>query len=220
MNDQERLWPPAARMRERLIELTEHADTIMDLLGWDTFLSGGLVLQTMLGERWPTDIDIYTTNGDLSRFASLGPFKEVNPEKDEFRHDFGYTTLNGVNQVLSATKEEGECKIDIIVVSGMMDVFSGFDFDFCKCWFDGEEFGAEEVDSILTKSCVTRRERNELRNYPGRRQKYEDRGFTIVDLGDDLSPSQVHSALTEGVGMDVDWLEITSGEDDSTETEA
>ena len=188
------LWPPPTQMVTRLSELTDDSGTIMDLLGWDTFLSGGLVLQTMLGERWDTDIDIYTTNDDLSRFESLGLFVEAEPDKDEF----GYSSLAGVKRVMTSTS--GLCKIDVIVVTGMIDVFNGFDFDFCKCCFDGEEFVTEHADAILTKSCATARVEWGLRNYPHRRRKYEDRGFTIIDLND-LSPSAIHAALTDGV----DW---------------
>lgn len=207
MNKSPSLWADESKMKQRLLEMVGQAkaEIVLGLLGWDTFLSGGLVLQTMLGERWTTDIDIYTTNDNFARFECLGPFTEAEANKDEF----GYSGLCGVKKVLTSVCGEG-CKIDMILVTSMVDIFKSFDFDFCKCWYDGEGFQAEHPDSILTKSCVTRRVHSQLQNYPQRRQKYEERGFTIIDLGDDLSPTTVHDALLEGTEMSIDWLELDS----------
>lgn len=183
-------WPDASVMSTRLSEVTDQAEEILALLGWDTWLSGGLVLQTMLREKWPTDVDIYTTNPDVTRFAALGPLEVVDPETDEFGND--YRSLDGVKTVLSCRSSDGNCKIDVIVVTSQSAVFDAFDFDFCKCWFDGEQFMAEYPETVRSKTCITDRKGADLRNYEHRRAKYEERGFIIVDRDQPLPDDAIY----------------------------
>lgn len=60
--------PEQVIMATRLMKNTPHWREIMNVLDSTTVLCGGLVLQTILGETWDSDIDIFTTNRNLTQF--------------------------------------------------------------------------------------------------------------------------------------------------------
>ena len=64
-------------------------------------------------------------------------------------------------------------------MSDLQDVFKGFDFDFCKVWFDGKEFHAADTLSVETLSCTLSKDPVKCRNPSVRIPKYEARGFSI-----------------------------------------
>lgn len=70
-------------------------------------------------------------------------------------------------------------KIDIIQITSLDDVFSGFDFDFCKVWFDGSHFHIKCPEAVLTRTCSINDDLVVLRKADVRIPKYEARGFTI-----------------------------------------
>ena len=160
-------------------------ELIMSVLDHNKVLCGGLVLQTILGEEWKTDIDIFTTDRVLTSIGPI-PFKEMKKESEYlvvpgvFKVYHGticgkvHDTING--QTNNTVEDIG---IDIIHISSLDDVFAGFDFDFCKVWFDGYNFHMKAPNSVLDKVCTVDEDSVTLRKAETRIPKYESRGFTI-----------------------------------------
>ena len=167
--------PEQVIMTARLMKITPHWKEIMNVLGPDTFLCGGLVLQTILGETWDSDIDIFTTNRDLTQF-DFGTWTSVEKES-------AYTIIPGVIKVYSgcvtSNDQNSDQKIDIIQMTSLEEAFSGFDFDFCKVWFDGYHFHIKHPEAVLSKTCTINNDLVTLRKADVRIPKYESRGFTI-----------------------------------------
>ncbi len=159
------MTPAYITMYHKLKKMIEDPSSILNHLNQNTRIVGGLVLQTILNEEWKTDIDIYTVH-DVDELTLEG-------EWTEYPNRVGYILIPGVKRVY----RDDQNHIDLIVISDWETVFSGFDFDFCKCWFDGKEFGMENPESVMKKHTVVN---GELR-YQGknRTEKYEQRGFTI-----------------------------------------
>ena len=159
--------PEQIMMISKLKKITPYWEKIMKSLGPETVLCGGIVLQTILGETWDSDIDIFTTNKDLTSFE-FGTWQSVQKESS-------YMIVPGVIKVYTNVND----KIDIIQITSLEEVFAGFDFDFCKVWFDGQHFHIKHPESVLTKTCFVNDDLISLRKAEIRIPKYESRGFTI-----------------------------------------
>lgn len=160
-----------------------YCEEIMDLLSpyhQQTVLCGGLVLQLLVGKTWPTDIDIFTSNTSIKSL----PFGEWT----QARKSSQYIQIPGVidiyNGTIPAHGVQGSPEycppvhIDIIHISSLQELFLGFDFDFCKVWFDGIMIHVEDYESVRTRSCKVTGDRF-LRKVDVRMEKYRGRGFTI-----------------------------------------
>lgn len=159
-------------MKERLREITSDADAIISMLDEDTIIAGGLALQCILGEKWETsDIDIFTRLDTSKAQLKFKQFKwKPMPKK------IGYVDIPGVVQIWTTTTVDG-VKFDLIQVTDFEKLWRGFDFDFCKCYFDGTNLVALHPKSVKTRSCVVERCRFRV---PERVAKYETRGFKIT----------------------------------------
>lgn len=73
---------------------------------------------------------------------------------------------------------EGEI-FHIIHITSLNSVFKGFDFDFCKVWYDGKNFHAACPESVSTLSCVVPNSIVRRRVAHLRIPKYQSRGFSI-----------------------------------------
>jgi hypothetical protein len=144
-------------------------ELIMSILNSNTVLCGGLILQTILLEEWPTDIDIFTTDHTLTSIGSV--------QFDEMKNE--YMVIPGIRKVYRGKIED--ISIDIVHISCLDDVFSGFDFDFCKVWFDKYNFHMKNPKSVLDKMCIINEDADNiiLRKASIRIPKYESRGFII-----------------------------------------
>lgn len=162
------------RLYERLKELTNYHSEILSLLNKSTVLCGGLVLQVMTNKRWDTDIDIYTTDTNMTKLP-FGDWTGTRSDKQ------GYMVIPGILGVY--TGKINDVSIDIIHMTSLEEVFRGFDFDFCKVWFDGKEFHAAEPESVRTQTCTISNDPVRLRKSNERIPKYESRGFTIIPFG-------------------------------------
>ena len=161
------LTPDRIIMMAKLRKITNLWGPITSVLNSNTVLCGGLVLQTILGENWNTDIDIFTTE-HLTSIDGL-----------QFNRccDDSYTIIPGVKDLYRG--EFYGVKIDIIHMTSLDDVFSGFDFDFCKVSFDGQHFHMKNPYSVLHKVCTLHESAVCLKKASERIPKYEARGFTI-----------------------------------------
>jgi len=156
-------------VHNKLKTVTKLYKDVINLIDEKSVLCGGLVLQTIIGEKWDTDIDIFTTETDLSKFKSTGVWdKSLNA---------GYDCISGVTNVFRGHLHDGTPS-DIIQITNLSELFNGFDFEFCKCWFDGTNIHAINTESILTKSCDAINWSG-ARNFEKRCEKYRKRGFTI-----------------------------------------
>jgi len=153
----------------KLRKLTDKWQDIINVLDHSTILIGGLVLQSVLGDKWDTDIDIFTTNYNFNRF-DFGMWKETTLVSK-------YTMIPGVIRTFKGFYNG--LTIDIIHITSVPELFRGFDFDFCKTWFDGERIRMANPDSVLNKTCTVSLNDVTLRNIDERILKYEARGFTI-----------------------------------------
>jgi len=150
---------------DTLIRKLEGKDFVLNFLDQNTRIVGGLVLQTILDEEWDTDIDIYTVL-DFDELDLPGDWQE-------YPNTIGYISIPGVKKVY----RDNSLGIDLIIITDWKTIFAGFDFDFCKCWFDGKDFGMENPESVMKKYCIVN---GDLRyNGHNRVEKYRKRGFTI-----------------------------------------
>ena len=152
----------------RLKKLTDKWQEILSLLGPDMVLTGGFVLQTVLGLEWPTDIDIVTTKALFH--PGFGSWK---------RSKYGelFPSYSGKYQNL---------KIDIIRMYGLKEI-DKFDFDFCKIWFDGKEVHMMYPEAVKSKTCLVDYDPHGFIHENGhpqvhdktRIEKYRKRGFNV-----------------------------------------
>lgn len=156
------------KVKKRLKEITPHYQLILDVLSPNTILSGGFLLQTMIGQKWKTDVDFFTTDYNL---------KSIGEDWEPISYPLGYDVVPGVIKVYSG--KLGEVKIDIVHITNLDELFDGFDFDFCKIWCDGKDIYAINMDSVETKTCTINKESWQLRKPKERISKYRNRGFTI-----------------------------------------
>ena len=75
-------------MASKLQKITPKWQQIIGVLTPTTFLAGGLVLQTILGEDWPTDIDIFTTDPNFTEIHDV--------TWESLSHSRGYEVVPGV----------------------------------------------------------------------------------------------------------------------------
>ena len=164
------MTPSYITMYHKLKRMVNNPEHILNYLNNNTRIVGGLVLQVILAEEWTTDIDIYTT-------LDINPNEIKIPGKwSEYPNKIGYNIIPGVKRVY----HDDQNNIDLILISDWETVFSGFDFDFCKCWFNGKDFGIENPESVIRKRCTVNF--NSLRYRPTQRiKKYRKRGF-IIDI--------------------------------------
>lgn len=159
------------RLTERLKQMTPEYNLILESFFKDTVLCGGLVLQVALDEYWETDIDLFTTKDDLKSIGDH-PFR-VYPR--------GCTMIPGVKQCYSGVLENN-ASMDIIHITSLADLFSGFDFDFCKIWYDGTSLHMINREAVETKSCTVNVDADHMRKPEERIKKYRQRGFKIKFL--------------------------------------
>lgn len=139
-----------------------------------TVLSGGLIVQTMLGEFWQSDVDIYTTDAKavIEVLCKLHPYWLEEPKG--IGHSYNNETEISYN-VYRGTYVKGVIVEIMEVVDPVSGINNNFDFDFCKCYFDGTDFHALNPIALATK---THKGRTAITK--GRTYKYEMRGFTIL----------------------------------------
>ena len=157
-------------MARNLQSVTKHYQAILDVLNENTVLSGSIVLKTILGESWGSgDIDIFTTDKNLTKL-SIGKWSENNTER--------YPFLKGIYQIYRG--DLGNCTVDIIQVHSIKDCMEKyFDFDFCKCYFDGKQFCIMNPHSVLNKEMQVHPSFMENNKNTERIMKYLRRGFKI-----------------------------------------
>ena len=155
-------------VKERLDKMNVNYDLFEPILKADTtVISGGLITQILTDLEWKTDIDIFTTDKEVLTY-----FKEKRfiPTPLGINYGSSYNVYRfSVNKNIT---------VDIIIVLDLMKAIGNFDLDFCKCWFDGEDFNVINSQSILTKTH-DRPHLNKTCNLEERIAKYRKRGFTI-----------------------------------------
>jgi hypothetical protein len=180
-------------MQSRLNRMGVCYDDFADILDEDsTVFAGGLVAQTMLGEFWHSDIDIFTTDAGvvMSHLSKRITFKLISGEYNRY-----------ANKVWRGEYTKGVI-VEVIQVPNIYYAISEFDLDFCKCWFDGSNFHTQNKKALVTKTHIGR-----VNSYPGkdssvrefikksRINKYKCRGFTVVQ-------PVVKQEVDEGDGFD------------------
>lgn len=142
-----------------------------------TLLSGGFVLQTILGEYWHTDLDIFTTNpkeviNELTKYCVWVTKPEILSSS--------YNSYNSSNKMKNVYRGEiiKGVFIDIIECANPIENINNFDFDFCKCYFDGS-FHIVNPESILNKTCTVSYDKTSDKTLNLRINKYKLRGFII-----------------------------------------
>lgn len=141
----------------------------------NTVLSGGLVVQTMLGEFWQTDLDIFTTDAE----AVIEALQQAHPYWTEDIKELSKHMAAQYSTEYKARVWRGEFVkgviVEVIEVRSIESAIKGFDLDFCKCYFDGRNFHTYNVEALMTK---THKGRHSIKN--NRTRKYEMRGFMIL----------------------------------------
>ena len=158
-----------------------YSDEIMSILSThpQTVLCGELVLQPLVGMTWSTTIDIFTTNTSI-KSLSFGEWTRVYREQSPGVINV-YSCKVPVHDFSSITGYHPQ--IRIIHISSLQELFLGFDFDFCKVWFDGNIIHVENYESVKTRSCKVGRVNK--RDIDSRIEKYHKLGFTF--LRDDVA---------------------------------
>lgn len=145
-----------------------------------TVLAGGFVLQTILGEHWQTDLDIFTTHAqqvidELSKFGWVVAPKVVETRTPNISGPYAdYYKLRGIEKVYRGEFVNGTF-IEIIETRDPIQNIREFDFDFCKCYYNGSNFYAMNCQAIVTKTCWVAKDSVKQ----NRIDKYKLRGFTI-----------------------------------------
>lgn len=173
-------------IRSRMNRMGVNYDIFKDILDENTVLSGGLIVQTMLGEFWQSDIDIFTTDSDkvIAHLNKPSHHWEQQLELLTNAHAENYGSY--CNIVYRGQYTKG-VYIEIIQVRSIIDTMRDFDLDFCKCWFDGRNFHTLDATALTTKThhgqVIGYAQANEnVRKLvkASRIGKYERRGFTII----------------------------------------
>ncbi len=161
-----------------------------------TVLSGGLIVQTMLGEYWHTDIDIFTTNPKavIKTLVDAFPYWTEKPTLIPVSSASHYNAYN--NKVYRGQYTKG-VYIEIVQSSSIWRDIQDFDLDFCKCYFDGHKFHTFNEVALTTKTHrgpvigygLGSKKRSETIK-ESRIKKYEMRGFTIIP---DLVPDRLYA---------------------------
>ena len=147
--------------------LPKYGEFLLSLIGPEFRIIGSLPLQCMLGERWEgSDVDIYTTL-DVEKIKLPEGIKLIEVPKK-----VGYVKIPGVVKMWEVVG----ANIDIIQITDWDTIWTGIDFDFCKCYYDGTKCLAICPQSVKTKSCVTNYFRVRVDE---RIDKYRERGFKI-----------------------------------------
>lgn len=143
-----------------------------------TVLSGGFVLQTILGEYWQTDLDIFTNDADKVIEELNNQCEWISQPRLVDRKTVGsyesYPPLQVIERVYRGEIIKG-VYIEIIESRDPIQNIKNFDFDFCKCYYNGANFHVLNTQAIVTKSCSL--PQNKV--YQHRVDKYQLRGFTI-----------------------------------------
>lgn len=143
-----------------------------------TILSGGFIVQTLTGDYWQTDLDIYTTDAkavimELNKTNEwVVPPKIVDRETaGSYEGTYPLTTIKVVyrGELLKGVY------VEIIETADPFQTVKEFDFDFCKCYFDGTNFVALHQNAITSKSCQISQSKYDEK----RAKKYRLRGFTV-----------------------------------------
>lgn len=192
-------------MARRLRQMGINYETISPIFYVpDTVLSGGLVVQTMLGEFWQTDLDIFTTDAK----TVIAILKETHPY---WIHDIAELSTHMAENYSTEYKARvwrGEIVkgviVEIIQVQNIDTCMKGFDLDFCKCYFDGRNFHAYNVEALMTKTHKGRHTIKKNRTY-----KYEMRGFLILQplIDDSMPPLLESDSDDESLEHDIPGLE-------------
>lgn len=159
----------------KLKKKTIYWKEILELLNENTVLSGGFVLQTILGENWALDIDIFTTDSKL-----LDNLKEKIPNSQIEKKTNDPYKFSGI---LSGYKITADCTIDVLYVKDIKKFIESFDFDFCKCYFDGNQIYIDQPKSVLNKECLVHPDYLDDKEKIPRILKYLKRGFKISTWG-------------------------------------
>jgi hypothetical protein len=142
----------------------------------ETCLTGGFIIQTILGEFWPTDLDIFTADANAVKevLAPLGL------KWESITNGYGYAGLSF--NVVQATLVKN-FRVEIIECKSVLESMNNFDFDFCKCYFDGD-FQVMYPEALMTKTHDCSKHSCEDNGYviaKDRRERYEIRGFNIIN---------------------------------------
>lgn len=124
---------------------------LIDLINPHCVLTGGFLLGRILGTNW-SDSDIDFCVDDLTE-------NEYN-KLTQIMHNIELYNINPhcvSRRFHVAHCNVGIISIDYVITSRELSVaqfISDFDFDFCKCWFDGTRLGILCPKSIITKKTV------------------------------------------------------------------
>lgn len=139
-----------------------------------TVLSGGLIVQTMIGEFWQSDVDIYTTDakGVIDILCKLYPYWIEEPKVLGHSYNDHYKVSHDMYRGIYV---KGVFVEIMQVIDPVAAISSTFDLDFCKCYFDGTNFHTLHPVALATKTHQGRIAITKERTY-----KYKMRGFTIL----------------------------------------
>jgi hypothetical protein len=149
----------------------------------NSIMSGGFVLQAILGEEWKTsDIDIYCYESNVSLLLEkIGISEEPSLHP---RYNNHYTELTVYNLMDRVINDEYS-KIQIIVIKDttlIEDFIRIFDFDVCRVMFNGTTIRSlTPLHKIMDKEITFNPMYYAKFNYKHieRVLKYQERGFTI-----------------------------------------
>ena len=180
-----------------------------------TVLSGGFIPQIILGEYWHTDLDIFTTDAQavIKELLELNKSWITAPILMGVEHDASYGGGEGktIKSIYRGEVLKG-VYIEIIESKDPIQNIREFDFDFCKCYFDGDSFYALNKQAVITKTCWANK------TTQMRIDKYRLRGFTINSNGlqppfEDNNDSE-NDPLNISIGVDLDANEDSDCDSD------
>ena len=157
---------------------TLYSDEIMAIVASypQTVLCGELVLQPLVGMTWSTTVDIFTTNTSIKSLP-FGEWTRLCNEQTPGVIDV-YSCKVLAHWISSVDGYCPQVRINIIHISSLQDLFLGFDFDFCKVWFDGNMIHVENYESVKTRSCkIIHTNKQDIDSHI---EKYRKLGFTVL----------------------------------------
>lgn len=162
-------------------------------------ISGSIIIQTILGENWETDVDIMLDNTKLThtqikhkQISNFDDFLYQTLDLKWANYDSMHTYERGQEEIVSVRCYDLKtCKTKVQTVifkveDKTMDqfVFSHSDFDICRNVY-GIKDGIEYVKVCSMDQIVNRRTRfalgKHVSNSMGRHHKYVSRGFTFTN---------------------------------------
>jgi|SRR6185437_3560737 len=220
-------------------------EIIPSLQKGDIVVSGSLAMYYCMKKNGlepgflPNDIDFYMTyNRNTSAFDDV--FNRIVDGETSATNDYFFSSFReydvdqdvSLGYVIKSTLKNG-FKADLIQISRNFKgtscefILECFDFDFCKCWYDGIEMHGN-LESLQSKSCVLKelrlfweiklkpitlvkyakviRKFNENKvikydplNVLNRIRKYTKRGFTIDTSQFFISPELIRKSVTNYV---------------------